>query len=51
MKSDVGPLLSVLTPVRNSEPVLDRCVQSVLDLGRTDIEQIIVDGGYHAMTI
>jgi glycosyltransferase involved in cell wall biosynthesis len=41
----VVPLLSVLTPVRNAAPLLERCVVSVLELGRTDIEHLVIDGG------
>jgi glycosyltransferase involved in cell wall biosynthesis len=39
------PLVSVLTAVRNGALVLDRCVQSVLELHRVDVEHIIIDGG------
>jgi glycosyltransferase involved in cell wall biosynthesis len=45
IKTGVVPLLSVLTPVRNSGPLLVRCVRSVIELGRTDVEHVVVDGG------
>jgi glycosyltransferase involved in cell wall biosynthesis len=40
-----APLVSVLTAVRNAAPLLDRCVESVLQIGRPDIEHVLVDGG------
>lgn len=39
------PLLSIITPVYNSEPFLDKCLNNVIDEGTDRVEHIIVDGG------
>lgn len=39
------PLISVIVPVYNVEPYLDRCVQSIVDQTYTNLEIILVDDG------
>lgn len=39
------PLISIIIPIYNVEPYLDRCVQSVLKQTLKDIEIILVDDG------
>ena len=40
-----NPLISVIVPVYNVEPYLDRCVQSIVDQTYTNLEIILVDDG------
>ena len=42
---DNAPLISVIVPVYNVEPYLDRCVQSIVDQTYTNLEIILVDDG------
>ena len=39
------PLISVIVPVYNVEPYLDRCVQSIVNQTYTNLEIILVDDG------
>lgn len=39
------PLISIIVPVYNAEPYLDRCVQSILAQTMEDFELILVDDG------
>ena len=38
-------MISIITPVHNSETFIASCIQNVIDQGCPDIEHIIVDGG------
>lgn len=42
---DLGPLVSVITVVRNGESTIARCIESVLAQTYANVEHIIVDGG------
>lgn len=42
---DNGPVISVIVPVYNVEPYLDRCVQSVADQTYANLEILLVDDG------
>lgn len=42
---DLGPLVSVITVVRNGESTIARCIESVLAQTYANVEHIIIDGG------
>lgn len=42
---DLGPLVSVITVVRNGESTIARCIESVLAQTHANVEHIIIDGG------
>lgn len=44
-KLAANPLVSIVTPVFNGVKYLEACIQSVLNQGYSNIEQIFVDGG------
>lgn len=46
-----GPLVSVITVVRNGESTIGRCIESVLAQTYTNTEHIIVDGGSSDQTV
>lgn len=39
------PAISVIIPVYNTEPYLERCLKSILSQSFTDIELLLVDNG------
>ena len=39
------PVISIITPVYNTEKYLNRCIRSILDQTYTDLELILVDDG------
>ena len=39
------PLISVIVPVYNAEPYLDKCIQSIIDQSYRNLEIILVDDG------
>jgi glycosyltransferase involved in cell wall biosynthesis len=41
----MNPLLTVITPVYNVAPYLDRCIQSILSQSYQEIELVLVDDG------
>lgn len=46
MEAEVnGALISVIVPVINAAPWLDRCVESIVDQTLHDLEFILVDDG------
>lgn len=44
-KLPANPLVSIITPVLNGTRYLEACIQSVLNQGYSNIEQVFVDGG------
>jgi glycosyltransferase involved in cell wall biosynthesis len=40
-----GPLVSIITPVRNGIKYLEECIQSVLNQTYANIEHVFIDGG------
>ena len=41
----MGPVLSVIVPIYNSEEHLPRCIESVLSQSFSDFELLLVDDG------